>query len=84
MIGDTLAIPLYGKGGVRDYALVDADLYRAIKVRPWQAVGYLRGREYSLGYYETVEEAAAVSAAWRRDNLPFSRAAATETLRTAA
>lgn len=38
----------------------------------WQAYGQLDGKLHHLGYFHDEDEAGAVAAAWRRENLPFS------------
>lgn len=42
------------------------------KTKPYQAYGCLDGNQFHLGFYETEDEAAKVSHAWRMENLPFA------------
>lgn len=46
------------------------------KARPWVAYACVAGRQHYLGAYAEEEEAAAVSAAFRREHMPFSAEAA--------
>lgn len=41
----------------------------------WQAKVRLNYRHHQLGVYDTIEEAAAVVAAWRQEHMPFSEEA---------
>lgn len=38
----------------------------------WRAQAELTGRQYHLGYFDTIGEAEAVVVAWRRAHMPFS------------
>jgi hypothetical protein len=42
----------------------------------WGAFGHLNRRQHWLGTYDTPEEAAAVAASWRSQNMPYSQEAA--------
>lgn len=40
--------------------------------RKWRAHACVDGKRRTLGYFDTIEEAAAVVSAWRREHMPFS------------
>jgi hypothetical protein len=42
----------------------------------WMATGFLDGRHKTIGRFDTEEEAASASAAWRAEHMPFSSDAA--------
>lgn len=52
--------------------------YRGVSLRkdrtehPWAAYGRANGRHHHIGFFDTEEEAAAASSAWRSEHMPFS------------
>jgi hypothetical protein len=47
--------------------------YFAARRGRWVAVAQLNGKRHFLGYYDTQEQASAVSAAFRAEHMPFSQ-----------
>mgnify|MGYP002394429318 FL=1 len=41
--------------------------------RKWRAEHYLNGRRYHLGFFDSEDEAGAVAARWRKQNMPLAR-----------